>query len=98
VTYLDYEPNPHSVEIMHYIDNLPKPFRDLMHEYGFKIVAEMIGDDYQDPIELADLLETWRCRRQEQWLETNYITRKTAQSIADAVQYRMTASACLKRM
>lgn len=77
------------------IDRMPKAMRALVREYGYVIVNAMIQEGYRDPFELADLLETWRARRQEEWLSTNFITRKTATSIADAIQYRM-AGRCAK--
>jgi hypothetical protein len=77
--------------VMRRIDRMPKKMRALVHEYGYVIVNAMIDDGYNDPTELADLLTTWRSRRQEQWLETNYITRRTAESIADATAYRIAA-------
>jgi hypothetical protein len=80
-----------SVVIMTAIDDMKPPMRALVREYGYLIVQVLIADGHKDPFEMAELLEEWRRRRQEQWLETNHITRKTAQSIADAVQYRMAA-------
>jgi hypothetical protein len=75
--------------VMRRIDRMPKKMRALVHEYGYVIVNAMIDDGYNDPTELADLLTTWRSRRQEAWLLTDYVTKKTAQSVADALQYRM---------
>lgn len=71
------------------IDAMPKPMRALVREYGYKIVRAMINDGYNDPFELAELLLVWRERRQNEWLETMYFTRKSAQSIADALAYKM---------
>lgn len=73
---LDDEPHPHSAEIMAAVDSLPPPMRQLVYEYGFKIVDAMIEDGYTDPFELADLLETWRERRQAEWLRTDYLKRR----------------------
>jgi hypothetical protein len=78
------------------IDKLPKVMRALVCEYGYTIVQALLDDGYKDPFEMAEMLQEWRRRRQEQWLETNFITRKTAQSIADAVQYEMAAHAWRK--
>ena len=85
--------NPDSVAIMRQIDKMSKPMRALVREYGFRIVRDMIAEGCRDPFQLAELLEVWRERRQQQWLETNYVTRKTSQSIADAIQYRIDGSA-----
>jgi hypothetical protein len=75
--------------VMRRIDRMPKKMRALVHEYGYVIVNAMIDDGYNDPTALEDLLVTWRSRRQEAWLLTDYVTKKTAQSVADALQYRM---------
>jgi hypothetical protein len=85
-----------SFVMMDYIDNLPKAVRALIREYGFVVVTGLLDDGHANPLEMAELLEEWRRRRQEQCLETNYITRKTAQSVADAIQYRTAASQWLK--
>jgi hypothetical protein len=82
--------------VMCRIDRMPKKMRALVHEYGYVIVSAMIDEGYRDPTELEDLLITWRCRRQEQWLETNYITRRTAESIAEATAYRIAARSWTK--
>lgn len=86
---LNYEPDPHSFELMQSIDRLSKPMRDLVREYGHMIVSAMIDDGYRNARELKPLLETWRERRQEQWLDTQYFTSRSARSIADAIAYRM---------
>jgi len=83
------EPDPNSMQIMSQIDRMSKPMRELVREFGFKIVRDMIDDGYRNARELRPLLETWRERRQEMQLETIYFTRRSAQSIADAVMYRM---------
>ena len=85
----EWVPDPYSAEIMAYVDSLSKPMRDLVREYGLKIVSDMIAEDYTKPDELADLLETWRERRQEQWLDTTYITSETAKEIADRIQSKI---------
>lgn len=77
--------------LMARIDRMSKPMRALVREYGYTIVNAMIKEGYRDPFQLAELLEEWRRRRQEQWLSTDFITRKSAQSIADATAYRVAA-------
>ena len=54
------------------IDAMPAAFRDLVHEYGFTIVTAMIEDGARNPDVLRADLETWRRRRQEQWLATDF--------------------------
>ena len=61
-----------SAAIMDHVVSMSKPMRMLVHEYGYVIVSAMIDDGYNDPFELFDLLDTWRSRRQEEWLNTNF--------------------------
>lgn len=82
------EPNPDSVELMAQIDALPPEVREMVYEFGFAIVAALIGDGVHDPGRMEELLHNWRERRQAQWLATNYITPKTIQSIVNAAIYR----------
>jgi hypothetical protein len=63
---------------MRAVDSLKPAFRDLVHEFGLVIVAGMINDGYDDPVELRRALETWRERRQREWLETDYVNEKIA--------------------
>lgn len=86
----DPPPNADSVELMHWIDSLNRPMRALVHEFGVTIVAAMVEEGYTNAAELRDILEVWRDRRQEQWLATNYITKKTARQIVDHVMHRAT--------
>jgi hypothetical protein len=76
---IDVEPNPNSVVLMKTIDGLSKPMRALVREYGFAIVRDMINDGYTDAFELAEILRVWRERRQEAWLSTDYVTKKSAE-------------------
>lgn len=85
---LDLPPHPGSVEIMAVMDSLPHQMRALVHEFGLVIVCEMVDDGYHDAAELRDLLETWRERRQAQWLATDYVTKRTARSIVEAAMMR----------
>lgn len=86
-----HEPDPDSVAIMAHIDRMKPWMRALVREYGYAIIRDLLAeaDNAYDPFQLADQLQTWRERRQEQWLATNYITTRSAQSIADAVAYRL---------
>lgn len=53
-------------KIMQAIDRMPPAMRELVHEYGFRIVFDMMADGYRDPAALRPLLETWRERRQRE--------------------------------
>lgn len=66
-----YSGDPDSARLMAALDTLHPAMRALVHEYGAQIVSRMIGDGYNDPSALRDALETWRERRQEQWLKTD---------------------------
>ena len=57
-----------SAVIMRAVDQMPVDFRALVHEYGVKIVDAMMAEGYSDAAELRDVLETWRERRQREWL------------------------------
>lgn len=69
----EIDPNPGSIEIMGAIDRMSRPFRTLVHEFGYVIVRDMRADGYTNAKQLRDLLETWRARQQEEWLVTDYI-------------------------
>ena len=90
-----FDPDPNSVEIMRHIDSMSKPMRALVREYGYAIIRDLLAeaDNPYNPFELAEILQIWRERRQDAWLGTNYVTRKSAQSIADALAYRMAEKA-----
>lgn len=67
-------PNFDSIEIMRAVDGLPKGWRKLVHEYGFKAVLAC----REDGLSLADADDAlWMARsaRQAQWLATNYLTK-----------------------
>lgn len=57
-------PDPNAVMVMRSIDHMPKAFRDLVREFGFTVVARMMDDGYDDPVELRKSLIVWRERRQ----------------------------------
>jgi hypothetical protein len=70
------------------IDQMRPAFRDLVREFGFVIVRDMLNDGYADADELRGILEGWRARRQAEWLATDFVTKRTAKSIAAAIVYR----------
>lgn len=67
-----YIGDPNSVTVMRPLDGLKPPMRALVHEFGAAIVSRMIGDGYDDAAQLRDALVTWRERRQDEWLKTNF--------------------------
>lgn len=71
-------PDPNSVLIMKTIDRMSPAMRALVREFGFVIVSEMIDEGYTNARELKPLLETWRSRRQEEWLATDYLMKRKA--------------------
>jgi hypothetical protein len=69
-----YIGNQTSVACMRNMDErVSPPWRALMHEYGFRIVAKMLDEGYRNVEAARDELETWRGRRQDQWLRTDYV-------------------------
>jgi len=80
----DYS-DPDSRQNMAAVDQLPQSFRPLVYEYGLVIVVQMWNDGYTDAATLHPMLETWRQRRQAQWMATDYITAKSARSMSDAL-------------
>jgi len=67
--------DPDSVKVMAAIDAMTPPFRALVHEFGAVIVSRMIGEGYANANELRDVLNTWRHRRQEELLKTDFFPR-----------------------
>lgn len=67
---------------MREIDRMPRRCRALVHEYGLVIVSNLLAEavGHVNPDDLAWELETWRERRQEQWLATDFITPRTRRS------------------
>lgn len=61
----DYNPRL----VMAAVDAMPADFRALVHDFGAAIVTRMRHDGYRDADELRSVLETWRTRRQQQWLD-----------------------------
>jgi hypothetical protein len=80
---LDYQKSQCEIN-MNSIDGLAPPMRDLVHEFGFAIVAAMINDGYYDAVELRGILKTRLDRRQNEWLATDYITPAVAEIIKGA--------------
>lgn len=56
--------DPNAIKVMAAIDRMPDAFRSLVREFGFAIVAGMMDDGYDDPVELRKSLIVWRERRQ----------------------------------
>ncbi len=59
---------PHSIATMKFVDRLKPPMRALVHEFGAKIVYEMIVDGHHNAAKLREELDAWRERQQERWL------------------------------
>src|ERR1700730_15907446 len=68
-------PDPDSVIVMAAIDNLSKPMRDLVREFGHNVVLGMIEDGHNDADKLREELEAWRTKRQAEWLATDYFAK-----------------------
>ena len=59
------------------IDAMPAALRKTVHCFGYAIVRDMLEDGWQGKLgDLIDILETWRERRQQQWLQTDFITKR----------------------
>ena len=65
--------DPDSAKIMAVVDAMAPQFRSLVHEFGVVIVSRMQAEGYDDANVLRNVLETWRERRQDQWLKTDWI-------------------------
>jgi hypothetical protein len=72
-------PNFDSIEIMRQVDRMKPKWRALVHEYGLKQVLGCIEDglSLQDA---DDQLWMARSARQAQWLSTDMITKRSAES------------------
>jgi hypothetical protein len=68
--------DPDACRVMVVVDAMPREFRALVHEFGAVIVDRMMAEGYRDPHVLRPVLETWRERRQNEWLATDYIIDK----------------------
>jgi hypothetical protein len=49
-------------------DRLPRPWRDLVNDFGWIIVRDMRMDGHREAAKLRDELDAWRERQQERWL------------------------------
>ena len=59
------------------VDAMNPQFRSLVHEFGVIIVSRMQAEGYDDANVLRDVLQTWRERRQETWLKTDWLKAET---------------------
>jgi hypothetical protein len=59
-----------SEKIMSEVDRMKPAMRALVHAYGFVIVRNMIAEGHTDAKALRPILETWRQRRQSEWLNS----------------------------
>jgi hypothetical protein len=66
---------------MAFVDKLTPAMRRLVHEYGAVIVSNMITEGHRNASALKPILETWRSRRQQEWLSTNYISTRNSRSM-----------------
>ena len=74
-------PRTDSVKLMAWVDKRTPAMRALIHEFGLVVVADMYTDGHTRAAELRPILESWRSRRQEEWLATNYIANRTGRSM-----------------
>jgi len=65
-------PDPDAARVMRAIDKLSEPMRDLANEFGAQVVLAMIADGHSSAKKLRTELETWRDKRQAEWLATDY--------------------------
>ncbi len=49
-------------------DRLPRPWRDLINDFGWIIVRDMRLDGHRNATKLREELDAWRERQQERWL------------------------------
>ena len=49
-------------------DRLPRPWRDLVNDFGWIIVRDMRMDGHRKAATLREELDAWRERQQERWL------------------------------
>jgi hypothetical protein len=77
-----YIGDPNSALIMERMDERLSPdCRALVHEFGWDIVAKSLDEaDHVDVAALRRELETWRDRRQAQWLRTDYVSGRLRRS------------------
>lgn len=73
-------PNFDSIEIMRAVDGMPKSWRKLVHEYGFKQVLAC-REDGMSLEDADDALWMGRSARQAQWLCTDYVSKRSFQHV-----------------
>lgn len=61
-------PTANSIDFMERLDRMPGPWRELVYDFGWVIVSEMIADGHRNAAQLREELETWRERQQAKWL------------------------------
>jgi hypothetical protein len=70
---------PHSTNfMMDEFDRLPRPWRDLVNDFGWIIVRDMRLDGHRNAAKLREELDAWRERQQERWLSEIPYPRKVA--------------------
>jgi hypothetical protein len=69
------DPNSHAL-MFGEVDPLPVEWRELVHEYGLRIV-QAIRAESSSIEEAKVMLEHWRRTRQRDWLATDYITKRS---------------------
>jgi hypothetical protein len=70
-------PDPNSRALMFgEVDPLPPQWRELVHEYGLRIV-QAIRAESSSIEEAKVMLKHWRTMRQRDWLATDYITKRS---------------------
>jgi hypothetical protein len=67
-------------QLMSIVDSFDPGWRALVHEYGFKAVCQA-REDGLELEDAADQLWMQRNARQAQWLNTQYVTAKTARGM-----------------
>ena len=61
--------HPHLTNFMvDEFDRLPRPWRDLVNDFGWIIVRDMRADGHGEAAKLREELDAWRERQQERWL------------------------------
>jgi hypothetical protein len=65
-------PDPQSVRLMTWVDGQKPEMRALVHEFGLTIVDQMVAAGARNVAHLRRDLETWRERRQDAWLATDF--------------------------
>jgi hypothetical protein len=72
-------PDVNSAEIMLFVDSLPKKWRALVYEYGFKNVMAL-HDSGMKLSDADDALWMMRSAAQAKWISTDFIPKRVARS------------------